>query len=110
RTQIATSTTTSGLGSLAQLVMQTQQTDGTLSLDSTKFTAALSDKKMGSQIQALFTGEGGLLSRLDKAVKPYNDPAKGILPAKTTSLTAMQKQLPKTRRIWTVVSTPSRRT
>ncbi|EKN47689.1 MULTISPECIES: flagellar filament capping protein FliD [Pseudomonas syringae group] len=95
RTQIATSTSTSGLGSLAQLGIQTQQTDGTLSLDSAKFTAALSDKKMGSQIQALFTGEGGLLSRLDKAVKPYNDPAKGILPSKTTSLTAMQKQLTK---------------
>ncbi|WP_122575967.1 flagellar filament capping protein FliD [Pseudomonas viridiflava] len=95
RTQIATSTSTSSLGSLAQLGIQTQQSDGTLSLDSAKFTAALSDKKMGSQIQALFTGEGGLLSRLDKAVKPYNDPAKGILPAKTTSLTAMQKQLTK---------------
>ncbi|WP_163011010.1 flagellar filament capping protein FliD, partial [Pseudomonas viridiflava] len=71
RTQIATSTSTSSLGSLAQLGIQTQQSDGTLSLDSAKFTAALSDKKMGSQIQALFTGEGGLLSRLDKAVKPY---------------------------------------
>ncbi|MEE4219921.1 flagellar filament capping protein FliD [Pseudomonas viridiflava] len=95
RTQIATSTSTSGLGSLAQLGIQTQQTDGTLSLDSTKFTAALSDKKMGSQIQALFTGEGGLLSRLGKAVLPYNEPGKGILPSKTTSLTAVQKQLTK---------------
>ncbi|KPY36680.1 Flagellar hook-associated 2 domain-containing protein [Pseudomonas syringae pv. primulae] len=95
RTQIATSTSTSGLGSLAQLGIQTQQTDGTLSLDSTKFTAALSDKKMGSQIQALFTGEGGLLNRLGKAVLPYNEPGKGILPSKTTSLTAVQKQLTK---------------
>ncbi|MBD8200167.1 flagellar filament capping protein FliD [Pseudomonas viridiflava] len=95
RTQIATSTSTSSLGSLAQLGIQTQQSDGTLSLDSAKFTAALSDKKMGSQIQALFTGEGGLLSRLGKAVLPYNEPGKGILPTKTTSLTAMQKQLTK---------------
>ncbi|MEE4147499.1 flagellar filament capping protein FliD [Pseudomonas viridiflava] len=110
RTQIATSTSTSGLGSLAQLGIQTQQTDGTLSLDSAKFTAALSDKKMGSQIQALFTGEGGLLSRLGKAVLPYNEPGKGILPSKTTSLTAVQKQLTKDqadldRRIDTLTAT-----
>ncbi|MCD5983586.1 flagellar filament capping protein FliD [Pseudomonas sp. CDFA 610] len=95
RTQIATATSTSGLGSLAQLGIQTQQVDGTLSLDSAKFTAALSDKKMGSQVQALFTGEGGLLDRITKAVKPYNEAGKGILPTKTTSLTAMQKQLTK---------------
>lgn len=92
RNQIAAATSNTGLGSLAQLGIRTQQTDGTLSIDSAAFTAALSDKKMGSQIQALFTGDGGLITRLNKAVEPYSK-ADGVLASKKTSLTNVQKRL-----------------
>ncbi|MBA1230781.1 flagellar filament capping protein FliD [Pseudomonas viridiflava] len=92
RNEIASATSKSGLGSLAQLGIQTQQSDGTLSLNTSTFTAALNDKKLGSEVQALFTGDGGLLSRISKAVLPYSE-AKGVLASKTTSLSAIQKRL-----------------
>ena len=55
RSQIATATSNSGLGSLAQLGITTQQSDGTLSLNTSDFTKALNDKKFGGDIQKLFT-------------------------------------------------------
>lgn len=91
RSEIATSTNTSGLGSLAQLGITTQS-NGTLLMDSTKFTAALDDKKLGSQIQALFTGDTGLLARVGKAISPYSDTG-GILAQKTTQLNKTNAQL-----------------
>ncbi|MFJ4145727.1 flagellar filament capping protein FliD [Pseudomonas sp. NPDC089734] len=92
RTQIATATSNSGLGSLAQLGITTQQSDGTLSLDTTKFNAALSDKKLGGEIQNLFTGTDGLLSRIGKAITPYTETG-GILAQKKTSLNQVQARL-----------------
>ncbi|CAM3102877.1 flagellar hook protein FliD [Pseudomonas floridensis] len=103
RDQIATATSTSGLGSLSQLGIKTQQADGKLSLDTAQFTAALVDKKLGGQVQALFNGtgakkpdgtlvDGGLVARLTKALKPYTD-SDGILSTKTASLNKVQKRL-----------------
>ena len=103
RDQIATATATSGLGSLSQLGIKTQQGDGKLALDTAQLTAALVDKKLGGQIQALFNGTGakkpdgtlvddGLVARMTKALKPYTD-ANGILSTKTTSLTKVQTRL-----------------
>ncbi|WP_024695953.1 flagellar filament capping protein FliD [Pseudomonas syringae] len=93
RDEIARPGKMTGLGSLAQLGIQTQQSDGTLSLNTATFTAALSDKKLGSEIQTLFTGEGGLLQRITKAVKPYSEDGKGVLAMKKDTLTTAQKRL-----------------
>ncbi len=93
RDEIARPGKTTGLGSLAQLGIQTQQSDGTLSLNTATFTAALSDKKLGNEIQTLFTGEGGLLQRITKAVTPYSENGKGVLALKTATLTTAQKRL-----------------
>ncbi|MCV4281747.1 flagellar filament capping protein FliD [Pseudomonas capsici] len=92
RGQIATATANSGLGSLAQLGITTQQSDGTLSLNTSDFTKALNDKKFGGEIQTLFTGSGGLIERMEKAIEPYTKTG-GILAAKKTSLTQVQTRL-----------------
>ncbi|MCE0916346.1 MULTISPECIES: flagellar filament capping protein FliD [unclassified Pseudomonas] len=59
------------LTTLSQLGINTQK-DGTLEFNSTKFTSALNDKKLGSEIQELFTGTNGLFERMNKAIDPYN--------------------------------------
>jgi flagellar hook-associated protein 2 len=92
RSEIATATSTSGLGSLAQLGIKTSQTDGKLTLDSTALTTALNDKKLGSQIQTLFTGDKGLLARLGKAIEPYTK-SDGVLAQRTTNLNKVSTRL-----------------
>jgi flagellar hook-associated protein 2 len=92
RKEIATSVSTSGLGSLSQLGITTQQADGTLLLDSTKFTAAVADKQFGNQIQNLLTGDTGLLKRIEKSITPFTA-ADGVLAQKTTSLGKIQTRL-----------------
>lgn len=92
RSQIATSTSTSGLGSLAQLGIMTQRTDGTLALDSTVFGQAMSDKQLGGQIQSLFTSDTGLVARLKKSIEPFTESG-GILSQKDTSLNKVKTRL-----------------
>jgi flagellar hook-associated protein 2 len=92
RNEIATATSASGLGSLAQLGIKTTQTDGKLEFNSTTFTAALNDKKLGSQIQTLFTGPTGLLARVGKAIEPYTK-SDGVLAQRTTSLNKTSTRL-----------------
>ncbi|MGG5290910.1 flagellar filament capping protein FliD [Pseudomonas shirazensis] len=59
------------LTTLSQLGINTQK-DGTLEFSATKFTAAMSDKKLGGEVQALFTGTNGIFERMNKAIDPYN--------------------------------------
>lgn len=59
------------LTSLSQLGINTQK-DGTLEFNSTKFDAAMKDKKLGGEVQALFTGTDGVFERMNKAIDPYN--------------------------------------
>ncbi len=92
RSQIATSTSSTGLGSLAQLGITTQRADGKLALDNVTFTAAMSDKKLGGQIQEMFTGDKGLLGRIEKSLKPFAD-SDGILSQKDTSLNKVKTRL-----------------
>lgn len=92
RNEIATATASSGLGSLAQLGIKTAQADGKLTFDSSTFTTALNDKKLGSQIQTLFTGDKGLLARLGKAIEPYTK-SDGVLAQRTTSLNKVTTRL-----------------
>ena len=56
---------------LSQLGINTQK-DGTLEFNSTKFTSAMNDKKLGPEVQELFTGTDGIFERMNKAIDPYN--------------------------------------
>ncbi|MCQ9424913.1 flagellar filament capping protein FliD [Pseudomonas sp. LJDD11] len=88
RKEIASATATSGLGSLSQLGIATQQADGTLSFDTTKFKEAVTDKQLGGQMQAFFTGDDnnkGFISRIEDSLKPFTA-ANGVLAQKKTSL------------------------
>ncbi|ARA80447.1 flagellar filament capping protein FliD [Pseudomonas ficuserectae] len=102
RDQLASASSSAGLSALSQLGIKTQQSNGTLSLDTATFTAALNDKKLGSQIQTMFTGtgatnadgtvDGGLVSRMTKALLPYTK-SDGVLASKTSSLNKIQTRI-----------------
>ncbi|MBI6896164.1 flagellar filament capping protein FliD [Pseudomonas putida] len=79
------------LTTLSQLGINTQK-DGTLEFNSTKFTSALNDKKLGSEIQELFTGTNGLFERMNKAIDPYNSTG-GMLDSRKTNLDKAAKNL-----------------
>jgi flagellar hook-associated protein 2 len=88
REQLVTPGPGSKLSTLAQLGIQTAQADGTLSFDAGKFTKAMNDKSLGSEVQQMFTGtntENGLLARMKKAIEPYNKTG-GTLDERTKSL------------------------
>ncbi|WP_449434264.1 flagellar filament capping protein FliD [Pseudomonas putida] len=79
------------LTTLSQLGINTQN-DGTLEFNSTKFTAAMDDKKLGAEIQNLFTGTGGIFERMNKAIDPYNK-TDGSLATRKTGLDRIAKSL-----------------
>lgn len=85
----------SGLSVLSQLGITTDQTAGTLSLDSTKFASAIKDKGLAGQVQTMFSGTNstnGLLARMGAVLTPYTQ-AGGILPTRNSSLTQQQSDL-----------------
>ncbi|MHC8291378.1 flagellar filament capping protein FliD [Pseudomonas sp. XS1P51] len=77
---------------LAQLGITTNQKTGALDFDSTKFTAAMTDKKLGGEVQEMFAGDNGLLERMKKAVAPFADTG-AILDQRTTSLNKAKTKL-----------------
>jgi len=79
------------LTSLSQLGINTQK-DGTLEFNSTKFTAAMEDKKLGGEVQELFTGTNGLFERMNKVVDTYNG-TDGILAKRKAALDKVDKNL-----------------
>jgi flagellar hook-associated protein 2 len=83
---------TSQLSVLSQLGINTVQADGTLEFSSTKFTAAMDDKKLGGEIQSLFSGDTGLLARMKEAVDPYVT-TDGLLDKRTKSLNSVTTSL-----------------
>ncbi|MHC8393578.1 flagellar filament capping protein FliD [Pseudomonas sp. LB3P93] len=80
------------LSVLSQLGINTDQKTGALNFDSTKFTAAMNDKKLGGEVQTLFTGTNGLLERMSNVIKPYTDTG-GILDTRTSSLNKVKTKL-----------------
>lgn len=76
---------------LGQLGINTQK-DGTLEFNSVKFTAAMNDKKLGPEVQALFTGTNGVFERMNKAIDPYNA-TDGSLATRKASLDKAAKSL-----------------
>lgn len=79
------------LTTLGQLGINTQK-DGTLEFNSTKFTAALNDKKLGPEVQELFTGTNGVFERMNKAIDPYNA-TDGSLATRKSNLDLVAKTL-----------------
>ncbi|MGE8325394.1 flagellar filament capping protein FliD [Pseudomonas urmiensis] len=79
------------LTTLSQLGINTQK-DGTLEFNSTKFTAAMNDKKLGAEVQELFTGTNGIFERMNKAIDPYNA-TDGSLAARKSNLDLVAKNL-----------------
>ncbi|WP_295472558.1 flagellar filament capping protein FliD [uncultured Pseudomonas sp.] len=92
RNVLASSVSTSGLASLSQLGINTKQSDGTLSLDTIKFTAALEDKKFGNQIQDLFNANGGLIERIEKSLESYTKTG-GVLDQRNDALNKTKTRL-----------------
>nr|WP_069861351.1 MULTISPECIES: flagellar filament capping protein FliD [Pseudomonas] len=83
REQLVSPSTDGGsINLLSQLGISTQK-DGTLSIDDTKLTSALSAN--AASVAGYFTGDGGLLSRLSSAVDVYASDD-GILAKRQSSL------------------------
>ncbi|UMZ13698.1 flagellar filament capping protein FliD [Pseudomonas sp. MPFS] len=86
---------------LAQLGITTNQKTGALDFDDKKFTAAMNDKKLGGEVQKLFTGDdavpgSGLLDRMTAAIKPFTQgvgKTEGILTTRTKNLDLVKKKL-----------------
>lgn len=94
RDQLVTTGAPGGLSVLSQLGITTGQSDGTLSLDATKFTAAM-NQGLAGDVQQLFSGTdstNGLLSRMQAAITPYTQTG-GIFDTRTTSLNKQQTDL-----------------
>lgn len=79
------------LTTLSQLGINTQK-DGTLEFNNTKFTAAMNDKKLGGEVQNLFTGTNGIFERMNKAIDPYNS-TDGALATRKANLDIVAKNL-----------------
>ena len=95
RNELVTTGAGGDLSVLSQLGITTGQSDGTLSLDSTKFDAAMA-KGLAGDVQQLFSGTGdgsnGLISRMNAAITPYTQTG-GIFDTRTTSLNKQQNDL-----------------
>lgn len=79
------------LTTLSQLGINTQK-DGTLEFNTTKFTAAMNDKKLGTEVQELFSGTNGIFARMNKAIDPYNA-TDGTLVTRKNNLDVVAKRL-----------------
>jgi len=77
---------------LSQLGINTGQSNGLLEFDSTKFTKAITDQKLGGEVQNLFNGSGGLLDRMTKAMEPFSATG-GVLDERNKSLEVAKKSL-----------------
>ncbi|SCW96264.1 MULTISPECIES: flagellar filament capping protein FliD [unclassified Pseudomonas] len=87
---------------LSQLGITTNQTTGALDFNSAKFTEALNTKQLGGEVQTLFTGENGLIERMQNALKPYTEtgkkdsngkPVDNILTARSKNLEILKAKL-----------------
>ncbi|MGE8439124.1 MULTISPECIES: flagellar filament capping protein FliD [Pseudomonas] len=91
RSQLATESDGTRLTTLSQLGINTQK-DGTLEFNSVKYDAAMKDKKLGADVQELFTGKNGVFAHMNKAIEPYLQTG-GILDSRKNGLDRLQKDL-----------------
>lgn len=92
RKEIVSSSSGEGLTALSQLGIMTDQKTGTLSLNTATFNDAINKKQFGTQLQSFFTGDNGLIKRLDKSVDAYTK-AGGVLALRESSLGKVTKRL-----------------
>jgi flagellar hook-associated protein 2 len=87
---------------LSQLGITTNQTTGALDFNSTKFATAVNERQLGGEIQTLFTGENGLIERMQNALNPYTEtskkdsngrPVDNILTARSKNLEVLKAKL-----------------
>ena len=91
RSELAVAQPGGGLTSLWQLGINTTK-DGTLEFNDVKFTAALNDKKLGGEVQKLFTSDDGVIARMNKAMEPFLKSG-GSLDSRNDALNRSQRQL-----------------
>ncbi len=95
RKELVTTGAPGDLSVLSQLGITTGQSDGKLTLDDKKFTAAM-NAGLAGDVQQLFNGTGdgknGLLARMSAAVTPYTQTG-GIFDTRKTSLNKQQSYL-----------------
>jgi flagellar hook-associated protein 2 len=94
RNELVTTGAAGNLSVLSQLGITTSQTDGTLSLDDTKFQAAM-DKGLAGDVQQMFSGTtdtNGLIARMNAALDPYTQTG-GMFDTRTSSLNSQQSDL-----------------
>lgn len=77
---------------LSQLGITTDQKTGALNFNTVKFDAAMNDKKLGGEVQTLFSGDNGLMSRMTKAITPYTKTG-GILTTRSDDLNKAKTKL-----------------
>jgi len=76
---------TSSVGNLAQMGISTDQKTGLLTLDDTKWKAAVATPNGAIEIAKVFTGDTGLITRMTKATESYVG-SSGLLAARATDL------------------------
>lgn len=91
RKQLAMEGNGDRLTSLSQLGINTQK-DGTLEFNSVKYDTAMKEKKLGADIQELFSGTNGVFERMNKAIEPYLQTG-GILDSRKSGLDKLQTDL-----------------
>ncbi|MDD1974992.1 flagellar filament capping protein FliD [Pseudomonas tussilaginis] len=91
RSELAIAQTGGGLTSLGQLGINTTK-EGTLEFNDVKFTAALNDKKLGGEVQALFTQDDGVIARMNKVMEPFLQSG-GTLDKRNDALNRSQRYL-----------------
>jgi len=94
RDELVTTGAVGNLSVLSQLGITTSQTDGTLSLDDTKFKAAM-DKGLAGDVQQMFSGttdSNGLIARMNAALDPYTQTG-GMFDTRKSSLNNQQNDL-----------------
>ncbi|HWD31084.1 flagellar filament capping protein FliD [Pseudomonas caricapapayae] len=91
RSELAVAQSGGGLTSLSQLGINTAK-DGTLEFNDVKFKAALNDKKLGGEVQKLFTQEDGVIARMNKAIEPFLQSG-GSLDKRNDALNRSQRYL-----------------
>lgn len=83
RNQLVGSSTNGGTIKLLSQMGISTQTDGTLSIDDTKLTAAVDNNY--ASVEGFFTGTGGLLDRVSKSVATYTQ-TNGLLDQRQSNL------------------------
>ncbi|MGI4836751.1 MAG: flagellar filament capping protein FliD [Janthinobacterium lividum] len=86
------STTSGSLTVLSQLGITTDFTTGQLKFDSTAFSTAMTDKGLGSKVQAMFSGTNGVVAKMTAVLTPYTQTG-GILDQRSTQLNKTKSDL-----------------